>query len=441
MFPFFILLSEVLLLSGLSLMGIHGRPVLMMMGLIAVFSAVYLFDLGRNERLKPLFILFVLGYSFRLFLLVFDLYGREVFILPNSGSDSETFFRHSIIMALGRYAAESGLVQLTGNLFRLIGISRIFVQFILMLCSVVALHMANRIMENLDISLKNRKLVMAFLCLLPNFAILSSLFLRESIVTMFIAISLYYFSLWLRNKKKGGLAWSIVPVLMASYFHCGAISLLLGYIVVCLFYSPQKQELHFSVKSIAVALVMSFLLVYLFFYYRELLFGKMQNLESMEDIAAQNEAGGSSYAAYAGNSNSVGDMILYTPIRIIMFLFSPMPWQIRGVMDLIAIIFDSFCYLFVVCCALKYSRKAANPRRTILVCLLLVALASAFVFGWGVSNTGTAIRHRDKMIVLYAVIWGICLEMKDAEKSRGRKSSRSRHYAGCNQPINYLESK
>ncbi len=39
--------------------------------------------------------------------------------------------------------------------------------------------------------------------------------------------------------------------------------------------------------------------------------------------------------------------------------------------------------------------------------LLLVAACMVFVFAWGVSNTGTATRHRDKMVILFGILYGL----------------------------------
>src|SRR5690625_4967768 len=61
--------------------------------IVAITSLFYLFDLSRHDYSKNLFLILFLSYLIRLFFLFFDLYGREIFILPNSGLDSEIFHR------------------------------------------------------------------------------------------------------------------------------------------------------------------------------------------------------------------------------------------------------------------------------------------------------------------------------------------------------------
>ena len=41
--------------------------------------------------------------------------------------------------------------------------------------------------------------------------------------------------------------------------------------------------------------------------------------------------------------------------------------------------------------------------------LFIVSFVTTFVFAWGVSNTGTASRHRDKMIILYGVMYSLVM--------------------------------
>ena len=147
--------------------------------------------------------------------------------------------------------------------------------------------------------------------------------------------------------------------------------------------------------------------VYLYTNHKDVLFAKMVKIETIDDIASGVVKGGSSYAAYVGNSSTPLNMLLYTLPRIVFFLFSPFPWHWRGLSDIIAFCFNSVFYMGAVYSAWKYLRSKERENRNLLIALLIVALVTVFVFAWGTSNTGTAVRHRDKMVILYGMIWAL----------------------------------
>ena len=49
------------------------------------------------------------------------------------------------------------------------------------------------------------------------------------------------------------------------------------------------------------------------------------------------------------------------------------------------------------------SRK--NKDQTIAI--IIISISIVFVFAWGVSNTGTAARHRDKIVMLFSVLYAL----------------------------------
>lgn len=404
MLAFFTLLIECLLLSIFQANGVEGRPVLVMLVAIGAFSVAYFLDLGRSRRLKLVATPLVLGYLMRLFLLLFDLYGRRIYTLPNSGADAEMFYYAGLQYAMGYSTREGAFISVVGTLFAWLGNSRIFVQFLLMLCSMVALHMAERVMETLDVEDQQRMRTMYILCLLPNFGILSSLFLRESIVTMIVSVSLVCFARWMTGHGEPWFVLAFIFAFCASRFHSGTMAVAVGYIAVRMLYDKRCGEFRFTWRNIAPTVF--FLLVFVFLYhnYSDVLFGKMANVDSLEDIANTRMLGASSYGAYVGNSDNLFNMLIYTPLRLAFFLFSPFPWQWRGVSDVIAFCFSSAFYLWTLVRVISYLRNSHGKKRIFVVALLIIAVSTAFVFAWGTSNTGTAVRHRDKMVVLYAAM-------------------------------------
>ena len=102
------------------------------------------------------------------------------------------------------------------------------------------------------------------------------------------------------------------------------------------------------------------------------------------------------------------------------FMFSPLPWQWRGIPDIIAFVFSSLFYMYIIFSTLqklyqicKSQTKSNNIHLIVLIALSIIAIFSSFVFGWGCNNTGTATRHRDKMMCIYAVMLGININYKN----------------------------
>ena len=397
------LLFEILILVFLKSAGFESRPAALMLPMILMVSAAYFFDLGRSRRLKLVAPPLVLGYCERLFLVVFDIYGRNIYSLPNSGADSEGFYRSALAYANG-YSVEGAFPQVTGEVISWIGVSRLYMQFLLMLLSVAVLHLLAAMLCELRIDTARQRKVMYILCLMPNYAILSSIFLRESIVAFFAALSLWALIKWWVSGSERWFLFAFAAVFGASRFHSGTVAMAVGYIAIRLLYDKRRKTFHTSWKNILPTILLVAVFVYLYMNHKDILFGKMVNIETIDDIASGVARGGSSYAAYVGNSSTPLNMLIYTLPRILFFLFSPFPWHWRGLSDIIAFCFNSVFYLWTVCSAYKYLRAKKTENRNLLIALLVIALVTVFVFAWGTSNTGTAVRHRDKMVVLYGVI-------------------------------------
>ena len=408
------LACELILLAVLRLAGEEYLPDGLAITLILVFSAVFIVSINKDRTKRYIRDALSAGYIFRLALLFFDHYGRDIYSLPNSGADSEKFFRFSVGLAQGGSVDLGFFTKVMGAYFRVFGISRLYSQFILMLLSIVSLLFAAKILHALGLDIKRTRFSMWILCLLPNFAILSSIFLRESIVTMFITLSLYAYVLWIKRKKERHFLLALVFVFLGALFHSGAVAVAGGYALSRILYDNKTEKIKITAKNVIFAVVLLLVGIFLFNNYGDVFFGKFEGTESLSDIANQSELGGSSYAKYVGNSNNILNMVIYTVPRIVFFLFSPMPWMIRDLGDIIAFLFSSCFYLVSIISVIKYLNSKRKENREIVIVLFIVAICAAFVFAWGTVNAGTACRHRDKM----TIVWGILLGLTNSRNSK-----------------------
>lgn len=406
------IIVELGILATLRFGGMKTIPSILSICLIFGFSIVYIISLGQKKNAKAYQNALLFGYLFRIALLFFDIYGKSIFTLPNSGFDSAGYFYSAVQFANGFSEESGGFTMTMGFLFRYCGISVLFGQFIVLLFSVVSMEFAAKSMVMLKLDDKQISKAMWILCMLPNFAILSSIFLRESIVTMFVTLSMYEYISWIKKKREIHFFIAIAFTFCASYYHSGSIAAGVGYLLSRLLYDNKNEKLHFSFGNIISTGVLLFLSVYLLNHSGSNFLGKFQNLDSLEDIANESQHGGSNYGQYVGNSNNLVNMVIYTIPRMFFFLFSPMPWMLRGISDIIAFCFSSCFYLYVLGKTFVFLFGNRKENRGIVLTVFIVVMATAFVFGWGTVNAGTACRHRDKMTAVWAILLGLTASRK-----------------------------
>lgn len=416
MLSLIILIIEIMLLHVIKTIGIVRIDNSLASVLIIIFSISFVVSVQNSDLTKKYSRQILTGYAFRILLLYFDLFGQSIRRLPQSGADSSMFYRTSTELVLyGKTNKSSGFITIMYRVFSFIGINRLYGQFLLMLLSVAAIIIFILTLVDLNIKEKSKTNGAWIICLLPNFALLSSLFLRESIVMLLISISIYCMNAWIDGDSTLYSMSAIAFSAIACFFHSGCIGITIGCIVCLLLYDKNRKEIHPTIAGFFLAFAIAFGLSYVFLNYGESLMEKFMGIETFADIANISQSGGSSYARFVGNSDNPGNMVLYTIPRIIYFLFSPFPWQWRGISDIIAFFFSGLFYLIAIKNAVLYLHDGKKDNREKIICLLIIAFFCTFIFAWGVSNTGTATRHRDKMVCLYGIIYALTLRQTELD--------------------------
>ena len=429
MLAIIVLVVEVIILIIVKAVGVinigNGLASLFIVG----FSVVFLASIQKSEYTERYSNQIAIGYLIRIVFLFFDLFGTRILTLPQSGADSAGFYYNATLLAIDGHAGrETEFAKFMGMIFKQIGINRLYAQFLLMLLSIAAIIAFITVIDKLDITSDTKTWSAWVICVLPNFALLSSIFLRESLVTFLVTISICLMSKWMNDQSIMYFVISVCLSILACIFHSGCIGITIGYILCLFIYDRHVQKIRVTIGGIVFALAMGFGLSFLFLQYGNLLLGKFTYVENMADIANMNEAGGSSYLKYVGNSNNILNMILFTIPRIVYFLFSPFPWQWRGISDIIAFFFSGLFYLITIKNTINYLRSSKQKNRGIIICLFVIAFICTFIFAWGVSNTGTATRHRDKMVCLYGIIYALTLNISDTNQEKVKNKLGAERY-------------
>src|SRR5699024_839958 len=100
----------------------------------------------------------------------------------------------------------------------------------------------------------------------PHSIIFSSILLRESLISMLIVISLYFFIKWF---KKGNFIYALISILfilLASALHSAVIGVVIGYIFAFVFYIRSIAKFIFLIKTVIPFTIISLLLLYTLFF-------------------------------------------------------------------------------------------------------------------------------------------------------------------------------
>lgn len=370
------------------------------------------------------------AYFARLVFMFWDLYANHIFNLPNSGADTESFYQQAIFFSENSnyLFSHNGEVysKIIGTLFSFVGPYRIVGQYVNVLVGLSVVLMLYKIFKMLEINEKTSKRVLLIAAIFPNSLIMSAIFLREIFPTFFVTISAYYLVRWIKNPKFVYMILSFALLGIASIFHSGLMGLSLGYIFAYLFYKKETNRLAFSYKTIASFIVITSVFSLIFTVFEDIVFQKFQSITSIEDIyqkASKPGEGGSAYLQNISISNPI-QLLFFGPIRSLYFISSPLPMNWRGFMDVFTFFTDAILYTGVVSYFLK-NRNKLGYSQPLAISFFMVILGAILVFGIGVSNAGTAVRHRQKLISIFLILLAIIIDSKGKSIAKSNNKVRS----------------
>jgi hypothetical protein len=392
-----------------------------------IFTMIILMcDKDNNVKIS-----FLVAYFARIAFMFWDIYARNIFILPNSGGgDAAGFFNSALqisgdISLLGENIYGGVYAKIMGFIFYLVGPSHIMGQYINVLYGLSVVIIIYRILKLINIDSKVIKLSILIVGFFPNSLIMSSIFLRESIITFLITLSLYYFIKWFKFARKPYILTSIILLGFASMFHSGVVGIFMGYSFAILFYNKSSNTYKFSTRTVITFIIIIIVGSILYTQYNGMFFQKFSNIDNIEDIytKANNRAGGSAYLNSLKINNPI-QLIIYGPIKSFFFLTSPLPLNWRGFIDVFTFITDSSFYFGTIYYFLK-NRNKVGKRKNLVVSLIIMIASVSLIFGIGVSNAGTAVRHRQKLLPLFIVLLAVIMDGKQTygNTKKTRKNS------------------
>lgn len=269
----------------------------------------------------------------------------------------------------------------------------------------------------LNYSLNAQRIALLIATFLPNSLMVSTVFIRESIIVCLASGALYFHVNWMEGEF-GKLKYLVAGVsfgLIAAIFHSGMIVIVIAMAISYLFYNRQKKEYIFGERTIArmipIAVVAAIIIVKM----GKLLiakFGGGIDISSMFARVAFLESQESNTTYYATVRTGVMaiDLIATTVLRGLYINLAPMVWDLTSVSKIGVFLFDGVFYLLLAMKLIKnVMNKKEYKRKDIVTFILMIVALEAIMFGWGTANAATAMRHRGKFIGIWAVFLGLII--------------------------------
>jgi hypothetical protein len=242
--------------------------------------------------------------------------------------------------------------------------------------------------------------------LFPSIILHSGMLLREVAVTLPLTVGVYHLAAWHRRRRSSNAVCAAAALLTSMAFHSGAFAVILaltvwvaGSWVRAVVLRRPRLVLRTSAALVLAGAVVVFAAEtgWGMEKFRAIDMSDLGSLSRTQEHAARGRT------AYLQDlrANTLPELFLQSPVRAAYFLFAPFPWMTSGVRDAIGLV-DALLFLWLGVRLLR-GKKLLRENPTALMVVALFA-AMAFTFALGVSNYGTAFRHRNKMLPMLVAV-------------------------------------
>ncbi len=390
---------------------------LLLLTLNAILFFSFLSNLCQDKEWKKLNGILFLSFILRIILLLWDVYCRNIWVLPNAEGDAMGYHGMAISYAFG---GRQNLFALTdysfyvGQIYKAIGVQRTFAQFINICFSMAAISYMYKSALLVNISEKYRNLLVVLLCFLPNFILIDSILLQEAAITFFISMSIYHYTKWWKENKALDFILAMIFSVIGAFLHVGGLVCAVGFAVTCIFVNNQKRAFKITAGNFLLALAMFVSALLVISIAGNILFRKIGGDISAEAITSKvgvtDRISDADYNIGVQGLSPGADLVVNSPLRMLYFVCAPVPWMWRGIPDLVAFWGSAIFYIMTFCAAWKCLRLSTSDEENISLqsyqrVLFFCFFVAMLMFGWGVSNNGTALRHREKFTCMCALLY------------------------------------
>lgn len=387
------------------LQDILNREILALGYLILnVFFFILYFYKKSND--KTLFMILVGGLMLRMIALYYD---RTIELLPFNTTDAHAFHVFSVETAnalpevlLEHYTGFYS--QVLGVIYYIFGPYQFFGHFLNVSFVMLAATKLMDLADLIELTSFYKKMMIFIWLFSPIPFLMSYALLREGSIYYFVVLSIYHFLRWTKHFKWFDMIIAILSIGIGAKYHEGILVIGVTYLYTFMFYNRQKHKIKMNV--INVACLITVLILFLGF------IGSEAGQEYIKKTNAET-GGGSAYLTSLKVETPI-EFLLIGPIKAFYLVYSPMPWLIRGGMDIITLVLDSGFWIYTTYLFIKDYKKIPSRYKILMLCVIL----GGFVYGMGTLNTGTAIRHRNKLMA-FALVLIIVMKNQTYLEKRG----------------------
>lgn len=381
-------------------------------GLIALNSSFILLTAVKLKKYAGF--PFVVAYMVRLAALLFDDWTS---FLTNMNGDIEAYYKAAIQFSENPSAPSSygGMYsKVLGVIFQFTGPSKLMGAYINLLLGMSTIYLVVKVLEKIQIKQKSKTIILYWIGLFPYSIYNSSVVYRETIISFLFTVSCYFAIQWFSKQNMKYMLLCLAPAAATALFHAGSIVFMLGYFFVFMFYVPSKHAFVIrkdSVATFAVIVVVIGVVVLNPNLFLGKFLGAMQDSDAIVQQFNRN-TGGSAYLSWLQVS-SVPQAILWSPLKAFYFMFSPIPFDWRNIVDAVTFLIDSMSYLYLLTFIVRHMKTSKYS--FLLIGSFIGVLAAAFVFGMGTWTAGTAIRHRNKIFAVILIMYALSMVKQDKD--------------------------
>lgn len=226
----------------------------------------------------------------------------------------------------------------------------------------------------------------------PSAASYSVLVMRETYIAFFLLLAFLHILNFFKNKNLKSLLFIHLSFFGGAFFHFGSILGLVAFLMVLVFIFINKIcHGKVNLNYLLIITVAVFIFQFSEFKISKEFFDLDRTRNKVINVKMM---GGAVYPEWMKINSNI-EYLYKAPARMIYFALSPFPWDIKNPRHLLGL-FDSLFYVFLTFLIFCNLKNIKNDKA--LKVILIVLLAYFFVFGLGVGNFGTAIRHRVKFV-------------------------------------------
>ena len=380
----------------------------------ASIALVSLLSLLMALRFKEIVTIIFVALTVRIITI---LIGHYIHPLPDSTGDAMTFESLSSGLAADGFFNLINLYEGPSSQFiswviaipySLFGRSLLMAQSISMFlgigCIFLAWSLAKKLWDN-----QTAKKVAWTIALFPSLILYSVLVMREVYFCFFLLIALNGVCDWIKQENFKSFILAMSGFVGGVFFHG---SMIVGAIIFLALVGG------ITLKKIVISLInfrinFSKLVIFLVFFGITQLYitnkidvtylGDFKSLKKTENyLISTNIAtrGNASWPEWT-KINSYTEALYKAPLRSLYCVFAPFPWDVKNTKHLIGLL-DSFFYMYLV--YLIFSNIKNIWRDRCLRIILVILISFIFVYGVGVGNFGTGIRHRSKFVIIFILL-------------------------------------